>query len=218
VLAFTNSSGDRDSALLSEEIAEDVVIELSKLRWLLVVSRNWSFTYQSKAVDVGELGPALGTRYVLEGSVRDLEGRTRVTGQLTDTTTGAYLCAERYDLTVSDYLSQQDEIPKRLAASIAGAIVRAERQRALRKDPEELQAWGAYQRGMWHMSKCDAAENQLARTFFQRAVDSDPTFAQGLGALAWSRGTPCAQGHRVRRERHGSSGAASPRSFPTRRS
>jgi adenylate cyclase len=186
VLAFTNSSGDRDSALLSEEIAEDVVIELSKLRWLLVVSRNWSFTYQSKAVDVGELGPALGTRYVLEGSVRDLEGRTRVTGQLTDTTTGAYLCAERYDLTVSDYLSQQDEIPKRLAASIAGAIVRAERQRALRKDPEELQAWGAYQRGMWHMSKCDAAENQLARTFFQRAVDSDPTFAQGLGALAWS--------------------------------
>jgi TolB-like protein len=186
VLAFTNMSDDLHNGLIAEGIAEDVVTELSKLRWLLVVSRNSSFTYKSKALDIGEVGRALGIRYVLEGSVRRLEGRTRVTGQLIDTTTSAYICAERYDLSLSDILIHHDEISELLAASIASAIVRAERQRAVRKHPEELGAWEAYQRGMWHMSKCDAAENQLARTFFQRAVDRDPTYARGFGALAWS--------------------------------
>lgn len=186
VLAFTNISDDSRHGFIAEGIADDVVTELSKLRWLSVVSRNSSFTHRSKAIDVGEVGQVLGIRYLLEGSVRRLEGRTRVTGQLIDATTGAYICTERYDRRLSDILTRQDEIPEALAASVASAIVRAERQRAVRKHPEELGAWESHQRGMWHMSKCDAAENRLARTFFQRAVDCDPTYAPGYGALAWS--------------------------------
>jgi TolB-like protein/cytochrome c-type biogenesis protein CcmH/NrfG len=186
VLAFTNLSDDPHHSFIAEGIAEDAVTELLKLRWLLVVSRNCSFNYKSKATDVGEVGRVLGIRYVLEGSMRRLESRTRVTAQLTDATTGAYICSESYDRSLSEILTRQDEIPEALAASIGSAIVRAERQRALRKHPEELGAWESYQRGMWHMSKCDAAENQLARTFFQRAVDCDPAYAPGYGALAWS--------------------------------
>jgi TolB-like protein/TolA-binding protein len=182
VLVFTSLSDDSHHDLIAEGIAEDVVTELSKLRWLLVVSRNASFTYTSKAVDIGEVGRVLGVRYVLEGSVRRLQGRTRVTGQLIDTTTGAYICAERYDFSFSDILT----VSEALSASVASAIVSVERQRALRKRPEELEAWEAYQRGMWHMSKCDATENQVARTFFQRAIDLDPTYAPGFDALAWS--------------------------------
>jgi adenylate cyclase len=109
-----------------------------------------------------------------------------VSGQLIDATTGAYISTERYERRLSDILTRQDEIPGALAASIASAIVRAERLRALRKHPDELGAWESHQRGMWHMSKGDAAENHLARTFFQRAVDCDPTYAPGYGALAWS--------------------------------
>src|SRR5262245_56895383 len=185
VLAFANMSDDPHAGFIAEGFAEDVVTELAKLRWLLVVSRNSSFAYKSKAVDTGEVGRMLGIRYVLEGSVRQLEGRTRVTGQLIDTTTGAYICAERYDLNLSDILIHGDELPQVLGASVASAIVQAERQRAMQKHPEELGAWEAYQRGMWHMSRCDAAENQVARTFFQCAVDFDPTYAPGSGALAW---------------------------------
>jgi TolB-like protein len=186
VLAFTNMSDDYQHRFIAEGIADDLVTELSKLRWLWVVSRNSSFMYTSKAIDVGEVGSALGIRYLVEGSVRQLEGRTRVTGQLIDATTGAYISTERYDRRLSDILTRQDEIPGALAASIASAIVRVERLRALRKHPDELGAWESHQRGMWHMSKGDAAGNQLARTFFQRAVDRDPTYAPGYGALAWS--------------------------------
>lgn len=186
VLAFTTTSDDPHSDLIAEGIAEDVVTELSKLRWLLVVSPSSSFAYKSKTVDVGEVGRVLGVRYVLEGSLRRIEDRTRITGQLIDTTTGACIYADRYDRRLSEILIYQDDIPEDLTASVASAIVQVERQRAMRKRPEELGAWEAYQRGMWHMSKCDAAENQLARTFFQRAVDRDPAFASGFGALAWS--------------------------------
>jgi adenylate cyclase len=66
------------------------------------------------------------------------------------------------------------------------SILRAERQRAIRKLPGNLDAWEAYQRGMWHMSKGEPAENELAHGFFQRAIDLDPSFASGYGALAWS--------------------------------
>jgi adenylate cyclase len=69
-----------------------------------------------------------------------------------------------------------------MAEAVAPAIVLAERQRAMRKLPENLGAWEAYQCGMWHMSLCDAAENKLARSFFQRAIDLDPGYAPGHSA------------------------------------
>jgi TolB-like protein len=181
VLAFTNISDDPHSGFIAEGIAEDVVTELSKLRWLLVVSRNSSFTYKSEVVDVGEVGRALGVRYVLEGSVRRLKGRTRVTGQLIHATTGAYICAERYDLRLSDILSHHDETPQVLAASIASAIVKAERQRTLRKHPEELGAWEACQRGMWHMSKVTRRKTRWLAAFFSaRLIAIRPTLRASM--------------------------------------
>jgi TolB-like protein len=185
VLAFKKMSDDLYNGFLPEGIAEDVVTELSKLRWLTVVSPSLSFTYPSEAINVGEIRRALGTNYVIEGSVRQLEGRTRIIGRLIDTTTGAYICVERYDRSLSQSLNNHDDIAGAFAASVASAIVQAERQRALRKHSDELVAWEAYQRGMWHMSNCDPAENQLARSFFQRAIDCDPNYASAFGALAW---------------------------------
>ena len=151
-----------------------------------MVSRNSSFAHRSNAGDVTQTSRELAVRYLLEGSVRLAEGRVRITGQLIDATTGVHLWARRYDRNWADVLAVHDEIAQAIAAALAPAIIHAERQRAARKMPEDLGAWEAYQRGMWHMSKCDAAENQLARSFFQRAIDRDPNYAPGYGALAWS--------------------------------
>jgi adenylate cyclase len=163
-----------------------VLTELSKLRWLFVIARNSSFTYKGKAVDIKQVGRDLGIRYVLEGSVRRAGSRVRITAQLIDATTGAHIWAERYDRDLVDIFAVQDEITAAVASAIGTAIVDAERQRAVRKLPETLGAWEAYQRGMWHLSKHDAAENELARACFQRAVDLDPSYAPGYSALAWS--------------------------------
>ena len=70
VLAFANMSGDPGSRILSDGIADDIITELSRTRWLFVIAGNTSFTYRGRTIDVKQVGRELGVRYVLEGSVR----------------------------------------------------------------------------------------------------------------------------------------------------
>jgi adenylate cyclase len=79
----------------------------------------------------------------------------------------------------------QDEIAHAVAIAVAPAIADAERQRAMRKPPGSLDAWAAYQRGLWHLSKATADDNALAQKFFQQAIDLDPTFTGGYTGFAW---------------------------------
>jgi adenylate cyclase len=184
VLPFTNMSGDPAQEFFSDGIAEDLVTALSKLRWLFVIARNSSFTYRSKAVDIRRVGRELGVRYVLEGSVQRAADRVRVTGQLVDATNASHVWAERYDRDLADIFAVQDEITQAVAAAIGSAIVDAERQRAVRKPPESLGAWEAYQRGIWHLSKGNAEDHAKAQHFFQKAAEIDPNFAATFAGLA----------------------------------
>ena len=148
VLPFTNMSGDPEQEYFADGIVEDIITELSRIRWLFVIARNSSFTYKGQAVDVKQVGRELGVRYVLEGSVRKGGNRIRITGQLIDALTGTHLWAERYDRDLSDIFTVQDEIAASVAAVIEPALAAAEQQRVLRKPPERLDAWEAYQRGL----------------------------------------------------------------------
>ena len=97
---------------------------------------------------------------------------------------GKHVWAERYDRDLADIFAVQDEITEAVTIAIAPAIAAAEQQRAMRKPPESLDGWAAYQRGLWHLSKVSAEENSLAEKFFQRAIDLDPIFAGGYTGLA----------------------------------
>ena len=184
VLPFKNASGDPEQQFFGEGLAEDVTTELSKFKWLFVVSRHSSFTFRDKTVDAEEVSRDLGVRYVLEGSVRRSGDRVRVTGRLIDAPTGVHVWAERYDRRLEDIFAVQDEITRAVAGAIGPAIADLERQRSLRKPPESLGAWEAYQRGLFHVSMHDALENETARRFFQRALDLDPGFAAAYSAIA----------------------------------
>jgi len=184
VLAFTNMSGDAEQEFFADGIAEDIITELSKSRLLFVIARNSSFTYKGRPVSVTDVSRELGVRYVLEGSVRRAGNRVRVTAQLIDATTGGHLWAERFDRDLADIFAVQDEITARVSGAILPALERSERERAARKPPHSLDAWESYHRGMWHLAHVDAAENEKARTFLQRAVDLDPRFAAAEAAFA----------------------------------
>jgi adenylate cyclase len=183
VLPFTNLSGDPDQEYFGDGIAEDILTDLAKLRWLFVIARNSSFTFRGKAVDVRLVSRELGVRYVLEGSVRRAGNRIRVVGQLIDATTGAHVWASRYDRELADIFAVQDEITAAIATAIAPAIVDAEQQRALHKAAERLDAWEALHRGMWHFAIGNRENCEMARGFFQKAVDLDPNFAAAHVAL-----------------------------------
>ena len=158
VLAFENLSGDPEQEYFADGIAEDLITELSRLRWLMVTARNSTFTYKGRAVDVRQVGRDLGVRYVVEGSVRKGGNRVRITAQLIDAATGNHIWAERYDRDLSDIFALQDEITETLVATLQAEVGEVERERAHRKPPDNLDAWEFYQRGMWHLWQINAKE------------------------------------------------------------
>ena len=184
VLPFTNMSGDPRQEFFSDGIAEDIITALSRYPSLFVIARNSCFTYKGRTIDVTRVGRELGARYVLEGSMRKAGDRIRVTAQLVEAETGKHLWAERYDRALADIFALQDEITEAVTIAVAPAVANAEVQRAIRKAPESLDAWAAYQRGLWHLSKFSPGDNALAQKFFQRAIDLDPTFSGGFTGLA----------------------------------
>ena len=184
VLPFTNMSGDPEQEFVSDGVAEDVITALSHYPSLFVIARNSSFTYKGRAVDVKQVGRELGVRYVLEGSVRKAGNRIRVTAQLIEAGTSNHVWAERYDRDLADIFAVQDELTEALTTALAPAIADAELRRAMRKPPGSLDAWAAYQRGLWHLSKATPDDDATAEKFFKQAIDLDPTFAGGYSALA----------------------------------
>ena len=184
VLPFTNMSRDPEQEFLADGIAEDVITALSRYPSLFVIARNSCFTYKGRAVDVKQVGHELGVRYVLEGSVRKAGNRIRVTAQLVEAESGKHVWAERYDRDLADIFAVQDEITDAVTVAVAPAIADAERQRAMRKAPESLDVWAAYQRGLWHLSKATPDDDAIAQDLFQQAIDLDPTFAGSYSALA----------------------------------
>jgi adenylate cyclase len=185
VLAFTNMGGDIEQEYFADGVADDIITELARVRSLFVIARNSSFVYKGRAIDVRQIARELGVRYILEGSVRRGADRLRVTAQLVDAETGNHLWAERYDRPLPDLFALQDEIALTVAKAISPAITEAEQRRALRRPPESLGAWEAYQRGLWHVMQYRADHIAPARELLNRALELDPTLASAHAVLAW---------------------------------
>lgn len=185
VLAFENLSRDPDQEFLADGIAEDILTRLAMWRWLPVIARNSSFTYKGRNVDIKDIGSELGARYILEGSVRKAGDRVRVTGQLIDANSGHQIWSDRYDRTLDDIFALQDEITDAIVSALEAAVGRAEMQRAQRKNPQNLDAWGYYQKGMWHLSKVTRDDLEQANHLLREAMQADPDFASPHAALAF---------------------------------
>ena len=186
VLAFENMSGDADQEYLSDGLSEDIIAALLLWGSFPVVSRNSSFSYKGKFVDVKQIGRELGARYVLEGSVRKIANRLRISAQLIDATTGHHVWGERYDRVLEDVFAVQDDMSRKIASIVEPALGRAEYARSSAKQPENLSAWDHYLRGRWHLHEYTREGNDKARAFFERSIALDPEFARAHADLALS--------------------------------
>ena len=184
VLAFENLSGDPEQEYFADGMVEEIIMALSRLRWLFVIARNSSFTYKGRAVDVKQVGRELGVRYVLEGSVRKAGSKVRIAGQLIDTSTGAHLWADRFEGGADDIFDLQDQVTERVVGAIAPKLVQAEIDRATRKPTESLDAYDYFLRGMAGFYQWTREANNEAMAHFYRAIELDPGFASAYGMLA----------------------------------
>jgi len=121
---------------------------------------------------------------VLEGSVRKLDNRVRITTQLIDGASGRHIWADKYDRVIDDIFTVQDEITQMVVGAIGPEIDRAERDRALLTPPENMNAWDNLCRGRWHLYKFDGSSIAKAQEYFTEAIKLDPLFSQAHSALA----------------------------------
>jgi adenylate cyclase len=184
VLAFTGTDDDPDQASLASAIAEDVVTELVRVRWLCVKAWNLSLERTTDHLDRGSIVRRYGARYLLQGNVRREGNRISVIAHLIEAETANHIWAERFNRTVTDIFAAQDEIASGIIAAVLPAISFTEQRRVMRERSESLDPWEAYQRGLWHLARPTAAHFAYARKSFQLATKGDPTFAPPYYRLA----------------------------------
>jgi TolB-like protein/Tfp pilus assembly protein PilF len=184
VLPFGNMSGDPEQEYFTDGIVEDIIIALSRMRWLFVIARNSSFTYKGRAVDVKQIGRELGVRYVLEGSVRKAAHRMRIKAELVDAATGVHLWADRFEGRLEDIFDLQDQVTASVVGALGPKLEQAEIERAKRKPTENLDAYDYFLRGMAALHRWSREANNEALRLFYQAIELDPEFASAYGMAA----------------------------------
>jgi TolB-like protein/tetratricopeptide (TPR) repeat protein len=184
VLPFTNMSGDPEQRYFADGITEDIITELSRARGLFVIARNSSFSYRDKAVDVRRIAHELGVRYVVEGSVRRMADRIRITAQLIDAVSGNHLWSERFDRNIDDLFAIQDEVTQTIVTTMTGRLEDAEIWNASRKQTDSLSAYDCVLRGVEQLRAYGPDVNRRARELFEQAIALDPRYALAHAYLA----------------------------------
>ena len=182
VLPFANLSADPSQEFFADGLTEDILTGLSRFRDLFVISRNSTFRYKGKSVDVPTVARELGVHFVLEGSVRRAGDRVRVTAQLIDAATDRHVWAERYDRSLEDIFEIQDELTSSIVATLPGRVEAATRDRVKRKAPENLAAYECVLAGKLLHHRSSKADNAEALRLLERAIALEPDYAH---AHAW---------------------------------
>ncbi len=185
VLPFTNMSGDPEQEYFSDGITEDIITDLSKISSLFVVSRNTAFTFKGQNVDIGQAAQKLNVQYVLEGSVRKINDRVRISAQLIDGRTSGHVWAERYDRKFDDIFELQDDISRAIVNALKVRILPQELETIVQRPTFNTEAYRFYLmgRGFFHRGHTKRYL-RLAKQMFQRALDIDPDYASAHAGIA----------------------------------
>ena len=174
VLPFVNMSGDSEQKYFSDGITDDIITALSRSPWLFVISRNSSFTYQDKLVDIRQVSRELGVRYVLEGSVRKKGNHVRISAQLIDGSIGSHVWAEKYDSELQDIFELQDQISSQVVASILTQIQTHVINRNNRPERPDIVTWDLLARGWKLLYELTKESLASAEIIFRKAVAFAP--------------------------------------------
>ena len=171
---------------LADGLTEDIITRLAKLRVLFVIARGSVYALGERNIPPEEAARLLNVDYVASGSVRRHNDRVTVTVELAEARASRIVWADDFTYRMDDALVVLDEIGNRIVASIAEEVEMAERNRAILKPPNSLNAWEAYHRGLWHMYRFNGADNARAAHFFDMAITQDRMFARAHAGLSFT--------------------------------
>ncbi len=184
VLPFSNMTGDAAQDYFCDGLSEEIITALSKTPKLFVIARNSTFTYKGKSVKVQQVAEDLRVQFVLEGSLRRVGDRIRISSQLTDALSGYHLWAERYDRTVKDMFAIQDEITMNIISALQVKLTEGEQARIYGKGTDNLEAYLKVMEANWIYSKGTKEQLTKARQLSEEAISLDPNYALAYCILA----------------------------------
>src|SRR6266480_4288041 len=180
VLPFVDLSQTKDQEYFCDGMSEEILEALAKIDGLRVVARTSSFSFKGKSMNAREVGEKLNVANVLEGSLRREGNRVRVTAELINTRTGFHLWTETYDRQLEDVFALQDEITR----SIVDALkIKLAVSLPAREQPN-TEVYDLYLQGLYFSNKSSEEDLRRALSFFQRAVEKDPTFSRAWTGIA----------------------------------
>ena len=184
IMLFKSLSTDEEQAYFCEGFSEDLIAALSRFRSLTVVSGNASFSYRDKQISPKAIGKELGVRYILDGSVRKLGKKMRITTSLTNAQDESTVWSEKFDTTIDDIFDTQDEIIETIVATIAGKVEVNEAKRVSNARPENLTAYDMVLQGLEYHRRSNLTRSEASKALelFEKAIETDPTYAR---AYAW---------------------------------
>jgi TolB-like protein/tetratricopeptide (TPR) repeat protein len=186
-MPFLNQCAATDAPVsLADALVHDVITRLAKLRSLFVIAQGTVFALRHGRIGAEQPGRVLNVDFIVEGSVQRRGDRLGVTVELAETRTGRIVWAEFFDHTLDDAFLVLDEIGNRIVASIASEIESVERNRAILKPPNSLDAWEAHHCGLWYMYRFNKADNDRAQHYYEMAVRLDPTFSRAYAGLSFA--------------------------------
>ena len=185
VLPFINVSGDPEHDHLAEGLTDDLITELSKVSGLFVIARHSVLAVSNTADKIQDVAAELGVHYILEGTLQRADSRLRINVKLIDAVTGLSLWAERYDREYRDLFAVQDDVIGKIISALEVKLSEGERDQLERIPTDNLEAYDYYMRAEqegFFYSDVDTYRRTLS--FYQRAIDLDPNFANAHAGIA----------------------------------
>ncbi len=184
VLPFTNMNKNPQDDFFSDGITEDIITQLSKVSNLKVISRTSVMKYKNSNKSIKEIAQELGAGSILEGSVRRVNNRIRIVGQLIDANKDEHLWANTYDRELKDIFAIQSEIAQRIAGELAVKLTPLEKELIDKKPTENIDAYTLYLKGKHYYYNYTKEDNEKAISLFNKALNIDSNYALALAGLA----------------------------------
>jgi adenylate cyclase len=177
-------SANPDDEYFADGMAEEIINALSKIQTLRVASRIVSFALKGKNEDLGEVGRKLHVSTVLDGTVRRMGNRVRVTAQLVNVADGYQLWSERYDREMEDIFAIQDDISQAIVKALKVILSEDEKKAIEKTRAVNIEAYDYYLRGRQLIHQLNRKSLEAARKMFRRAIEIDPDYALAHAGLA----------------------------------
>ena len=150
VLPFVNMNRDEESEFFCDGITEDIINALTKVEGLRVAARSTSFQFKGESPKVREVGESLGVSAVLEGSVRRVGKRLRITTELVSVADGFQMWSERYDRVMEDIFDIQDEISRAIVETLKVKLVGEQKEQIVKRYTGNIEAYNLYLKGRFY--------------------------------------------------------------------